>query len=484
MKRNSFLPILAALILVLFVPSCSQETMQGQWQRMHDSKEQSLKEFNDAKFGMFIHWGLYSEPAGIWKGEKIEGLGEWIMYHAQIPRDEYRELARTFNPVKFNAEEWVSMAKQAGMRYIVAMPKHHDGFAMYDSEVTDYDIMDATPFGRDPMEELYNECKRQGIRFGVYYSHSIDWMDGGDAGLAQQLKIDPEHKDHYATNLWDPSPVSYQDYIKKKAKPQVTEIMTKFPDLIEIWYDFPRWMNEEQSFDFYKLAYQLQPGCMVNSRVGNDFGDYLVAGDNQIPETVDPRYTTWETPGTLNNTWGIKSYDTDWKTIEELLYWICEITSKGGNYLLNVGPTAEGLFPEESVRQLEEIGEWMSINGESVYGTVKWEVKHEGPYDMEMKSTTERKEKGFNAGFSPKDFWFSMKDGNVYVSSLMWPENSLVNIKSFALENIKDRINIVSVQMLGYDKSLDWVLKDDGLQVVLPAFHPSEKGYVLKVLCN
>jgi alpha-L-fucosidase len=188
-------------------------------------------------------------------------------------------------------------------------------------------------------------------------------MDGGDVGLAQQLKIDPAHSDKYGANLWDPSPVSYTEYIETKAKPQVTEIMTKFPDLVEIWYDFPRFMNADQSFNFYKHAYNLQPNCLVNSRVGNDFGDYLVAGDNQIPTSVDPKYRTWETPGTLNNTWGYKSYDNDWKTIQEVLYWIVEIASKGGNYLLNIGPKGDGTVPAESVNLLHAVGDWMKING-------------------------------------------------------------------------------------------------------------------------
>ncbi len=463
-------------------PLFSQNKISKEWDKMHQSKEESLKEFNDAKFGMFIHWGLYSKPAGIWKGEKVKGLGEWIMYHAQIPRDEYKEIAKDFNPVGFDAEEWVKMAKLAGMKYIVAMPKHHDGFAMYDSKVTDYDIIDATPFDRDPMEELYLECKKQGVRFGIYYSHSIDWMDGGDAGFAQKKREDLTHEDHYGVNLWDPSPKNYDEYLDTKAKPQMRELLEKFPDLFEIWYDFPRFMNKEQSFDFYQLGYVEQPKCLVNSRVGNGLGDFWIPGDNKIPQEGEGNDIYWETPGTLNNTWGIKSYDTDWKSIEELLYWITEIASKGGNYLLNVGPTAEGLFPEESINQLEAIGKWMSINGESVYGTTKWHINHEGPFTTEMKSTTEREEKGFQENFTPEDFWFTVKGDTVYVTSLKWPKSNRIQIKSFGC--IGNEIKIISVKMLGRDKPLDWELKDDGLHVELPLFHPSEKGYVLRVIID
>ncbi len=456
------------------------EEAQKEWKQMHQNKKQRLKEFNDAKFGMFIHWGLYSKPAGIWKGKKIEGLGEWIMYKAQIPRAEYRAIAKDFNPEKFNAEEWVGYAKQAGMKYIVAMPKHHDGFAMYDSKVSDYDIVDATPFGRDPMAELYNECKKQGLKFGIYYSHSIDWMDGGDAGVAQGLKEYPNSTNTYAANLWDPSSISYDEYQEKKAKPQMRELLEIFPDLFEIWYDFPRLMNEEQSFSFYKLVSEKQPECIINSRVGNGMGDFWIPGDNCIPADGEGEDICWETPGTLNNTWGIKSYDTDWKSIDELLYWITEITSKGGNYLLNVGPTAEGLFPEESIKQLKEIGEWMSINGEAVYGTTKWKVSHEGPYDAEMKSTGSRAENGFDTGFTSEDLWFTQKGENLYAISLVSPEGKLT-IKS--LSEIADQIK--SIEVLGSNEELSWETDNNGVVVSIPdSLKDKAKykhGFVLKV---
>ena len=468
---------IVSLTLLQTVVYAQPESHKSEWEKMHQSKKKRLEEFNEAKFGMFIHWGLYSQPAGIWKGEKIKGLGEWIMYHAQIPRDEYSSIAKDFNPEKFNAKEWVSCAKQAGMKYMVAMPKHHDGFAMYGSKVTDYNIVDATPFGRDPMKELYDECKKQGLKFGIYYSHSIDWMDGGDAGVAQAIEKVQNHKDTYGANLWDPSPNTYDEYQENKAKPQMRELLDKFPDLFEIWYDFPRFMNEEQSFSFYKLAYEKQPECIINSRVGNNYGDFWIPGDNKIPEDGEGENVYWETPGTLNNTWGIKSYDTDWKSNDELLYWITEITSKGGNYLLNVGPTAEGLFPEESIKQLKEIGDWMKINGESVYGTTKWRVNHEGPYKIEMKSTTDREKEGFNVGFTSQDFWFSQKGNIVYATALKWPEGKDILIKSFA--GPEDKISKVS--LLGSKSKLKWKQDSEGLKVSLSDKHPHEKGYVLKV---
>jgi alpha-L-fucosidase len=249
------LKVFTILFFVVIGYAFSQklDTSVIEWKQMNASKDQSYYEYNDAKFGMFIHWGPYSTLGGTWKGEKISGLGEWIMYHAQITRGEYKEVCKVFNPKGFDAEEWVKLAKAAGMKYIVAMTKHHDGFAMYRSEVSDYNIYDYTLFKRDPIEELYKACKKHGIRFGLYYSHSFDWMDGGDAGIAQEIARRPndvDKIDKYGANLWDPPETSFQEYIDTKAKPQMREILNKFPGLIEIWYDFPRFIEEQEIFDF------------------------------------------------------------------------------------------------------------------------------------------------------------------------------------------------------------------------------------------
>lgn len=474
---------ITTILIVMLVTShlFSQEDNAHfqEWKKMNASKDELYEVYNDLKFGMFIHWGAYSNPAGIWEGEKIPGLGEWIMYHAQIPRADYKVLCQQFNPVNFNAEEWVKLAKDAGMKYIVAMAKHHDGFCLYDSKVSEYDIIDQTSFKRDAIEEIYKACKKYNIRMGLYYSHSIDWMDGGDVGLAQQLEIDPDHSDKYGANLWDPSPVSYEEYIENKAKPQVTEIMTKFPDLVEIWYDFPRFMNPDQSYDFYQHAFNLQPNCLVNSRVGNGLGDYLVAGDNQIPTSVDPKYRTWETPGTLNNTWGYKSYDNDWKSISEVLYWIVEIASKGGNYLLNIGPKGDGTVPQESVNLLYEVGNWMKINGEAIYGTQKWTNQREGSTQMNVKSTTQRAKEGFNLKFTSKDFWFTQKESNIYAICLTAPEENTIQVKS--LLEIQNQINRIG--LLGNSGELDWKIEGDAIAVTLPGkkLQPYKNGFVLKV---
>lgn len=458
--------------------SQNNDEMLKEWRKMTDSKESLYEEYNALKFGMFIHWGAYSSLGGVWQGKQIRGLGEWIMYHGQIPREDYKGVCRNFNPVGFYAEEWVKLAKEAGMKYIVAMPKHHDGFALYHSTVSDYNIYDLSPFKRDPIEEIYKACQKHGIRMGIYYSHSIDWMDGGDAGVSQAKKSNPQHTDIYGANTWDPSPATYDEYIENKAKPQMREILTKYPDLVEIWYDFPRFMNLRQSYEFYKLAYDYQPKCLINSRVGNDLGDMLTAGDNEIPININSKYKTWETPGTLNDTWGYKSYDKNWKSHIEMLFWIAEIASKGGNYLLNIGPDGNGVIPEESIKILKGIGAWMRINGEAIYGTGKWTTIKEGPTKIEMKSTTDRANKKFEFSFTPEDYWFTAKGNYVYVISLTTQVQETISVKSL----INCIRKIKSIKVLGMNESLKWQASGDKVDISLPEKRKTdEPGFVLKV---
>jgi alpha-L-fucosidase len=488
--------VILTLCLASLFSGCSpkQDKIGNEWEKMHQSKSQSFRKFNDAKFGMFIHFGVYSSLGGYWKGEKVKGIGECIMRYAEIPRKEYREACKQFNPVKFNADEWVLTAKMAGMRYIVAMPKHADGFAMFDSKVTDYDIMDATPFGRDPMDELYQACQRHGINFSVYFNY-LDWMDGGNGGVKDYEKTHPaEDKSYqYWANTWDPSPVPFTEYLEKKYKPQLRELLTRYPGMQELWHDMPMKLTREQSFDVYKMVYEIQPQILDNSRIGNDLSDYWIPGDNIIPEGENDYLITgdgvtkrvqdlpFETPGTMNNTWGYRSDDQDWKSTEELLYWLTSITSKGGNYLLNIGPTGEGLFPEESLKRLKDIGEWMNINGEAVYGSSKWIVTHEGPTAISIKGTESREEMGFNANITPQDFWFSKKNNNLYVTSLKWPEDKQVLIESLTRLSRDEISRIESISLLGVEEKILWTMEETGLKVTMPAIRPNANGYVLRI---
>jgi alpha-L-fucosidase len=465
---------MASLGLAVAAMGGDAEALRERWEKMHAAKAESLQAFGEAKFGMFIHWGLYAIPAGEWKGERLPGISEWIMQRAKIPRAEYAALAKRFNPVKFDADEWVGIARDAGMRYMVITSKHHDGFAMYDSEVSDYDVVDATPFGRDVVGELHAACRRQGLRFGVYYSHSIDWYDGGDGGFA----LSGGQGADWPVNRHDPSPTPFPEYLETKAKPQVREILTKYPNLWVIWYDVPFHMSMDTSFDFYRMTFDLQPGTLVGHRVGNDFGDYIVPGDNRIPDEGVTYDRPWETVGTLNNSWGYKYFDHDWKSVEELLFWIVEIVSKGGNYMLNVGPTAEGLIPPESAQRLRAVGEWMDRNGEAIYGTAPWRTTHEGPTAVAMEGTREREEKGFRARFTPRDVWYTQKGSTVYAIALVRPHDDVAVLSTLA-DTAPEQVK--SVRLLGGVEPVRWSRDETGLRVVLPEKPKSTHGYTLAV---
>ncbi len=325
------------------------------WLRMHQSapKQAAMEWFKEARFGMFIHWGVYSEAAGSWKGVPIEEgdgpkVAEWIQFAFKISREEYREFAKNFNPNKSFAENIAKLAKDAGMRYVVITSKHHDGFALFDSKYSDFDIADATPYDGDLIKELYEACRAEGLEFGVYYSHGNDWGEGGDGNYAN-VKA---YNDQFGVptrpngkNRWDPSPVSHAEYLENKAYPQIAELIRLLPDLRLIWFDGDGLITEQQAFDFYKLVYELNPNIVVSRRVGYDFGDYIDAGDNKTPSESELAAKHFETCGTANHSWGFKAQDHDWKTSNQLLRNFVDIVSKGGNYLLNIGPDGEGTVP-------------------------------------------------------------------------------------------------------------------------------------------
>lgn len=334
------------LALALSTTSRAVRTQPGE-----AARRERLAWFHEAKYGLFIHWGLYAIPAGTWKGKRIPGIGEWIMNRARIPVREYEQLARQFNPVKFNADEWVRLAQDAGMKYIVITSKHHDGFALYDSQVSTYDVIDATPFKRDILKELADACAKHGMRLGFYYSQAQDWHDPNGAG-----------------NDWDFGPDEKKDfdkYLRAKAEPQVKELLTGYGPVALIWFDTPRMMTRERGQRFVDILRSMQPKTLIDGRLGIE-GDYVTTGDNVIP--ADVQKTAWEVPATINHTWGYKTYDKDWKSPGQITFKLVDIVSKGGNYLLNIGPMADGAIPQASQDILRHVGDWLKINGEAVYG--------------------------------------------------------------------------------------------------------------------
>ena len=312
-----------------------------------------MKWWREARFGMFIHWGIYAVPAGVHKGKQMgPRIGEWIQQEMKIPVAEYAEYAKQFNPQKYDADAWVRLAKEAGMKYIVITSKHHDGFALFETAASDFDIVDATPYKRDVIKDLAAACQKHGIKLGLYYSQAQDWHHAGGAARG---------------GAWDKAQEGdMTEYIKKVAAPQVREILTKYGPIAIIWWDTPYGMTRERA-DLLAPLLKLQPGIIANNRLGGGYMGDTETPENRVPATGYPR--DWELCMTMNHTWGFKSYDHDWKSSEQLIRQLVDTASKGGNLLLNVGPTAEGEIPGPSVERLKAIGTWMAKNSESIYAT-------------------------------------------------------------------------------------------------------------------
>ncbi len=320
-------------------------------------REEALKEWSAMKFGLFIHWGIYSVPAGVWDGKQIEKLGEQIQRHAKIPHDEYAALAGQFNPVKFDADAIVGLAEKAGMRYIVLTAKHHDGFCMFASAYTDFDIIDATPYKKDILKQLAEACKKHGLKLGVYYS-TPDWHFNGphpeinphDGKISVFSKVSKANEDYQVA--------------------QLKEIMTNYGDIVELFFDMGE-PTPEQSKRFADTVHDLQPKCMINGRVMNNQGDFITMPDNHLPD-VPLTELPWESPGTFYHTWGYKSWVKGAPLEQQVpiqIQKLVTIAARGGNFLLNIGPKSDGTMVQYEQDVLHGIAEWTAKYGESVFGT-------------------------------------------------------------------------------------------------------------------
>lgn len=366
-----------------------------------EAERQRVAWFREARFGLFMHWGLYSKMAGYWKGQKVLG-GEWALKLQKLPIEEYRELAKEFNPVKFNADEWVLLAKAAGMKYMVITTKHHDGFSMFDSAVTAYDIVDATPFKRDPIAELKAACDRHGLKLGLYYSHAQDWNE----------------PDGYGNNWsWPGYPRNMDKYLDEKSIPQIRELCLKYKPAI-IWFDTAGDITPARAEQIAAMVRELVPDILINSRIqlgkprGLPITDFDGSGDNEPFHHSHP--VPWELCGTLNKSWAYKRWDEAFRPVSELLFNLIDAASKNGNYLLNVGPTAEGEILPPYADRIRAMGDWLKVNGEAIYGTdgTPWGAEF-GDY-----GSVNGKRKFIAA---PAVWRATTKPGKVFIHVLQWP---------------------------------------------------------------
>jgi alpha-L-fucosidase len=451
--KNLLKSILGLTLILLTLFSCQEESKptatipEVKIDYLNETPEafdQRMKWWRDARFGLFVHWGAYAVPAGIYKGQEIGSVGEWIMKTGAIPINEYEAFAKQFNPTKFNAEEWVRIIKGAGMKYMVITSKHHDGFALWDSKVSTYDIVDFAPYGKDVLKALSDACKKEGIKFGLYHS-IMDWHHP-DAQANSYLKKKEEiTADNFA---------NFARYLEAYMKPQVKELIDNY-EVDILWFD-GEWVSEfthDQGLELYQYVRSLKPDILINNRVdkgrqgmqGMNKDDGKYAGDFGTPEQEileNASDLDWESCMTMNDTWGFKSGDHNWKSGKVLIHNLIDVTAKGGNYLLNVGPTSEGLIPAPSVERLAQMGKWLSTNSEAIYKTEKLQNHYK---------------QGDFIRFTKK------KGESVYFGiCLQSPKNEV----SFTHLKPKEGSEVL---ILGYDQPLEWIYsQSDGLKINIP----------------
>lgn len=433
-------------IVLLLFSSCgnNKKSSTKEWvdplEETTEQRDARMEWWREARFGLFIHWGVYSVPAGTYHGKQIPGNGEWIMRRAQIPVAEYRSYAKDFNPVNYDPGAWAKMAKDAGMKYVVITSKHHDGFALFDTKASDWNVVDATPYEKDLLKPLVKAVKKEGLKMGFYYSQAQDWVNPGGAKAGMK-----------EGEYWDEAQAGdFDDYLKNTAYPQVKEILSNY-DLDILWWDTPAWMTKERA-ELLRPLIKLQPGLITNNRLGGGY-----KGDTDTPEQHIPatgiKDRDWEVCMTMNHTWGYKSYDDDWKSTEDLVRKLVDIASKGGNFLLNVGPKPDGTIPQASIDRLAGIGDWMDLYSESIYGTTA------SPFRRPWWGRCTRKD---------------MEDGNtrLYLQVFDWPEDHLLNVPV-------NNAAIASYSLADKNVKYNTNKSDNGLVVELTGEAPNEISSVV-----
>jgi len=451
MKKLFLVTAFSAYSLLLLKGQTGTNTDRMEWWR-------------EARFGMFIHWGVYAVPAGTYKGQKINRIGEWIMNRGKIPVAEYQAFAQQFNPVKYDPDAWVKMAKDAGMKYIVITAKHHDGFALFKSNASKWNMADATPYGKDLLKPLAEACRKNGIKLGFYYSQAQDWNNPGGAASRKvtsegwanpdSTTIDAYTQAH--EGHWDPAQTTktMSQYIDEVAVPQIKELLTGYGDVAVLWWDTPTGMTDAYAEKINALL-KLQPNIITNDRLKrpNFPGDYKTP-EQRIPNLNELDGKDWETCMTMNETWGYKSYADKWKSTETLIRNLVDIASKGGNYLLNVGPKADGTFPQESVDLLKGMGKWMKINGEAVYNTKA------SPFGLFAWGRCTKKELAGNS--------------ILYFSVFDWPADGKLTIPGLKNE-------IISAKLLAGNTVLKTAATAEGVTINIPEKSSDPIATVIKV---
>jgi len=456
MKKIGYLFLMA--VTALYLTNCNNpKSVEEKTSNLELSEQdEKMKWWDDARFGMFIHFGVYSDLGGVWNGEPVEGYAEHIMRKAKIPLEVYKkEVVANFNPTEFNAGEWVAICKNAGMKYLVITSKHHDGFAMYDSKVTDYDIVDMTPFKRDLIAELKVACDKEGIKFGLYYSHAQDWSHPAGQQNIWDFPGQPTRNRWWNHEPWKSNGWAEKSkaYVKEKAIPQLYEIIDQYDPAI-IWFDTQLWLPENLQTEIVKAGRERTNKAIFNSRSAPGYADYLSTTD--MPAEFPPKDGYWEAIPTTNHSYGYHSMDHDYKPSSHFIKILTKAAAKGGNLLLNVGPKGNGKINDIDINILKGIGDWLKVNGEAIYGTEKTTL--------------------------PVNEWgvSTKRDNNLYLHVFKWAEN-----EKLVVGGLKSEVKKVYLLADSQKKALTFSrLNELDVLVDVPANAPDTINTVIVVECK